>query len=364
MRPWERDLALLITLPEGRPVLEAAIVEYVKDPVEYKPVKVVRDFLASLLSTRPDLLLRVGGEDVKMIRHELLMTASTLIPFFGCGKVVIRPDLQLSRRLMETALPVPSKLVYPPFNCVYIDLAELNIQSLSDADEALPKRLYGAYVWRSEKAWEDRSGEYFEASEGEELKYKTPTLRVKFVLEGPVELRNQNHDGTLEPFSYLAMPWLSQDDQLIEDGITGLWSFCQPNCQEMAKESVPWMRLCLGLFLYMSHPDLQKNVVPKMHHNHDRMMRDLRKGVIGDDMRGLINGKAGSVIKVKYGKSGHSGGSGGTGISPLAHWRRGHWHLYWTGPGKTIPRANWLEPILVNPEKIVGETKPKVYEVS
>lgn len=38
---------------------------------------------------------------------------------------------------------------------------------------------------------------------------------------------------------------------------------------------------------------------------------------------------------------------GGNASSPRPHMRRAHWHLYWTGPGRTIPRVKWLAPIFV-----------------
>ena len=27
-----------------------------------------------------------------------------------------------------------------------------------------------------------------------------------------------------------------------------------------------------------------------------------------------------------------------------SYWRKGHWHLYWTGKGRTIPKMNWIAP--------------------
>lgn len=30
------------------------------------------------------------------------------------------------------------------------------------------------------------------------------------------------------------------------------------------------------------------------------------------------------------------------------HVRKAHWHLYWTGPGRTIPKVNWIAPCLIN----------------
>jgi hypothetical protein len=39
----------------------------------------------------------------------------------------------------------------------------------------------------------------------------------------------------------------------------------------------------------------------------------------------------------------------GVGVSP--HWRRGHFHTYWTGPGRTIPQLKWVRPVIVNADQ-------------
>lgn len=38
----------------------------------------------------------------------------------------------------------------------------------------------------------------------------------------------------------------------------------------------------------------------------------------------------------------------GDGATVIPHWRKSHFHLYWTGPGRQIPRVKWLAPIPVN----------------
>lgn len=40
-------------------------------------------------------------------------------------------------------------------------------------------------------------------------------------------------------------------------------------------------------------------------------------------------------------------GGTGSGRSPAPHVRRGHYHLYWTGPGRQEPQVRWLHPMLV-----------------
>ena len=36
-----------------------------------------------------------------------------------------------------------------------------------------------------------------------------------------------------------------------------------------------------------------------------------------------------------------------TTYSVRPHIRKAHWHLYWTGPGKSIPKTKWILPIFV-----------------
>ncbi|WP_298842016.1 hypothetical protein [uncultured Salinicola sp.] len=42
---------------------------------------------------------------------------------------------------------------------------------------------------------------------------------------------------------------------------------------------------------------------------------------------------------------------GEAGEGTASHWRRGHYHLYWTGPGRTVPRLNWVRPVIVRADK-------------
>lgn len=42
--------------------------------------------------------------------------------------------------------------------------------------------------------------------------------------------------------------------------------------------------------------------------------------------------------------------------SPKPHFRSAHWHKYWTGVGRTIPKYNWIEPVFVG----YGDTEDTV----
>lgn len=46
-----------------------------------------------------------------------------------------------------------------------------------------------------------------------------------------------------------------------------------------------------------------------------------------------------------------------TGVPRKPHLRRAHWHLFWTGKGRTEPRVHWLPPIPVN---VAVEHEPTV----
>jgi len=45
------------------------------------------------------------------------------------------------------------------------------------------------------------------------------------------------------------------------------------------------------------------------------------------------------------------------GAARRPHMRRAHWHLYWTGEGRAVPRVKWLSPIFVHGD---GQTPPVV----
>ena len=37
-----------------------------------------------------------------------------------------------------------------------------------------------------------------------------------------------------------------------------------------------------------------------------------------------------------------SGNGGAARKRPIAHMRRAHWHLFWTGPGRKVPKVRWV----------------------
>jgi hypothetical protein len=49
-----------------------------------------------------------------------------------------------------------------------------------------------------------------------------------------------------------------------------------------------------------------------------------------------------------------------SGPAKAAHIRKAHWHLYWTGKGRTVPKIKWISPILVGDSDNLPVTIKKV----
>lgn len=59
----------------------------------------------------------------------------------------------------------------------------------------------------------------------------------------------------------------------------------------------------------------------------------------------------GSVIRMgRTQRQAQSDGEPGTGSAKRPHMRRAHWHLYWTGEGRAVPKVKWVMPIFVHGE--------------
>jgi len=350
VRPWENSVRMMSLAAAGSTrKVEDAIIQYKQAPEKFSS----RLFVLDLLKGQDLTTLPLG--ETQPLLQGLDIQASTAIPFLSCGKVVVRPDQDLCRQLANTLLPIPVRMVRPPFDSIYIDLNEMNVH----LEHYVGMRLRGVYcsIYRYKGAFSEL---------GAADPARPDCLKVTVVADEPFDPANS--DTVYVPgFALADAPLFPIDDDSVEDTIAGdKWNLDLNATRATALELVTYVRLCFGLCLYMSHPELKQHVFPKMHHQHDRMQRDLQCGKITEEMRKLINGGAGSVIKVKSAQSepGEKKMSGVIGFTMPPHWRRGHWHLYWTGVGRAVEKYNWIKPILVNPEKMTGEVKPKTYEVS
>lgn len=68
-------------------------------------------------------------------------------------------------------------------------------------------------------------------------------------------------------------------------------------------------------------------------------------------IRGEVGGKFVTALK-KYEKQQESEFESRPHGSPKPHIRSGHFHLYWTGKGRTVPKVQFLHPCLVNADSV------------
>jgi hypothetical protein len=363
LRPWDEWIRINRLWDGFEPALAEAVGEYVrdKDHTVYSSDKFAKMFLVPRLQ---EIVERKGpsafaDDEVDNFIETMRVSASTIVPFLGCGKVIIRPDLRLVERLTNTCLSVPTDMVRPPFDAVFIDLAGAGFTLGS-----INMKISGAYIQFDYETC---------LFDGEKLVRVSSQERCLRVVG--VTVRDGDKMGTL------SAPAIFPSDKLFEDEAGNLVEKYYDNpgqdayydavriarpTKDTMSEFVPLMRVCCGLCLYMSHPELGKLAVPKMFSGLPDVLRDLGKNRNNAKVESFLRGRGESVIKVNSEKrSSTSDGDGGSGASPASHWRRGHWHLYWTGPGRTIPRANWVKPIWVNAKAVADDAvvAPKQYVV-
>lgn len=108
------------------------------------------------------------------------------------------------------------------------------------------------------------------------------------------------------------------------------------------------LRRLLALVLYLSgdEPDLSGVAKPL------RVVR--RRGVQvydrpqGDNML-RVGFQAGGAIRMwRQLEQRPTSDTSGLGLPKAPHIRRAHWHLYWTGKGRAVPRVRWVPPVAVN----------------
>lgn len=70
----------------------------------------------------------------------------------------------------------------------------------------------------------------------------------------------------------------------------------------------------------------------------------------------------GSVLRQESGERRETGSESGAGSPKRPHVRRAHWHLYWTGEGRTVPRVKWVMPTFIHADAatsaVVHPVKP------
>jgi hypothetical protein len=105
------------------------------------------------------------------------------------------------------------------------------------------------------------------------------------------------------------------------------------------------MQVCLPLLVYLVSRE------PEIGHRQDPARRPERRRK-ERDAGGPNWWEVGYRVGAVLGRAGERGPAGpaagaASGRSPAPHVRRGHYHLYWTGPGRREPEVRWVHPVLV-----------------
>jgi len=106
------------------------------------------------------------------------------------------------------------------------------------------------------------------------------------------------------------------------------------------------MHFALSLLLYISGGDSSyREVSPVVSGKRARNKQPLTV------IRGEVGGRFVSALK-KWEKDRNTEHQNRPHGSPRPHLRAGHFHLYWTGKGRTIPKVQFLHPCLVNADSV------------
>jgi hypothetical protein len=110
--------------------------------------------------------------------------------------------------------------------------------------------------------------------------------------------------------------------------------------------SLAEFRKQLGILAYLVHgKDVCEDAL-----EHRGSAKKARNKAELDAIRGTVGGLFVTALKA-WSKT-VAGGGDGTHASPKPHCRGGHWHLYWTGKGRTTPKMNFVHPCLVNADAV------------
>ena len=125
-----------------------------------------------------------------------------------------------------------------------------------------------------------------------------------------------------------------------------------PAATKLAADAAPLVSLLL--YLCSAQPDYgdkapPQNPQPKKTKKGLRLFPPSRPTVMDVGVR------IGAALRAGQNSTAASSATG-QGGSKRPHVRRAHWHLYWTGPGRSVPKLNWIPPVGVNLDGIPTTT--------
>lgn len=101
-------------------------------------------------------------------------------------------------------------------------------------------------------------------------------------------------------------------------------------------------KVAKAILLYLASPDPDiESVVPEKY-RHSQWRKGA--GTLPDTYR--VGWHVGAALR--RAKEGHGGEYGTSGKRVRPHMRKAHWHLYWTGVGRSVPQMRWVAPVVVN----------------
>ena len=106
------------------------------------------------------------------------------------------------------------------------------------------------------------------------------------------------------------------------------------------------LRTQLGILAYIVHgKDTQEDHLG----NRGSAKKSRNKSGV-EVVRGVVGGRFAAAYRIWHKAQTES--DAGNHAGPRPHLRQGHWHLYWTGKGRTTPKMNFVHPCLVNADEV------------
>jgi hypothetical protein len=333
------------------------------------------------------------GKDNERMFRLLCEEAYAVLSFERAGCKVIRPSPQLVTELIQTDATYKLVDIRPPAPHVYIELpaeAELFIPDPDINNTMRP--VLGVHVTWAEtgavtREWSKRSKE---------------AGGLVVTPDGRVMNRNETDDPGAKPLgtesdsvfgdwfarflgvsstpevpihgytqTYYNMHW-SNSEQSDAAGAykqwCGTWEKSPMSITigmaEQAEMRNKLFNLAANLFLYMSMPKADMTFTPstdretlRQHgHQWNNKRRKRLKNKIREEMPVEVWVVGQHIVLDRNIERADTGPSNAEtpGSSPKTHWRRGHWHSYWTGPRDGDAEHRKLEPRWIRPILVLG----------
>lgn len=254
------------------------------------------------------------------------------------------------------------------------------------------------YAWRATKGMYVFDPTLYEAVVGSQSGEKLPVDLLKNLPEWAVyvvvpegtEIHGHPLRGFFASLQYATSGFARTKEVQLQVGLHTSSDQVKPmtitlhdDLRECVQESIDWMRknvdanynpspelvaedkrslgIIINLLLYLcSHePDVSQAVKKPS----AKRIRGVEKIFPADRVTPVQVGfRLGAAIKKARVERETSEGTG-TGPRKAPHVRKAHFHLYWTGPGRQIPKLNWLPPIAVGLQQDPEESPVVVHPV-